>query len=551
MEKNESFKGKITKIGIPTFKMKRLNLFKSCSLKKKPSRNIFFDEKFLSKNNENTTIISDPSINIFYKNEQKRKEKNEIHCQETSNDNYLSKTNYFSGTNKKLSFDSNFQGRKNGLNYFPDLTKDKNVLNNSEYKKRLKKINSSFSRNSCYNLEKKIFKDFSKNCILYNNSLFSSYKKQNIQKINLKKWKDVKLRYNKSFWKEKINFNGKFIPNRKLYEFIEDPFSYGKIVNMKDLFEKFKKFDKKIEKILEMDNNKLFNKNYSIIEKSRFRKKFQNPFIYDNYNLQGKEEEYKRIINPQTLKDRLQLLEEMKEEINKIKKANVIFNGYKEITVKKINNKKILFEKFRRFVIRLSQFLKQGKISDKEMKRFKLIRQSFTYVYTKTLIDSIKSKNYDLSCAIIEKHKYLVLDFDYYYLTPLHWAVKKNFYEFLPKLLDYGSIIDSINFIGETPLHIAVKYNFYDSVCILLYYLASPFTKNREGKKPIEIANEFDMKSFLERVMKIHYLSFFQKNANQQRFIKKNIWIFINEVFKSKISEYVYNIIKDKELFDL
>jgi len=133
----------------------------------------------------------------------------------------------------------------------------------------------------------------------------------------------------------------------------------------------------------------------------------------------------------------------------------------------------------------------------------------------------------------------------------LHWAVKNNFYEFIPKLLDYGSLINFLNFSGDTPLHIAVKKNYYDSACILLYYLASPFIKDRDGKKPIEVANDFEMKSLLDRIMKIYYASFFQRTANQQKFIQNKFWIFINEEFRDKISDFIYNFIKNKEFYDL
>ena len=213
------------------------------------------------------------------------------------------------------------------------------------------------------------------------------------------------------------------------------------------------------------------------------------------------------MINPEVYKEHFLFLKEVREVANKNDKCKKIFNGFKEIIIKKIINKKYLMEKFKNFILRISQYLKHRKIKKEEIKRYKLIKQSFTYGLTKTFIDSIKSKNYDLCHSIIERNKYLVLDFDYYYLTPLHWAVKKNFYEFIPKLLDYGAVVDSINFCGDSPLHIAIKKNYYDSACILLYYSASPFIKNRDGKKPIEITNSFDMKSLLEKIMKIHYIN--------------------------------------------
>ena len=583
MEKNENFNKKrhILSSGIPTFKMKKLNLFKSSLIKKKQSRNVFYDKKFLAKNNENTSILSDPSINIFYKLEPTNKNKNEFKSQDLSKENFLSKTNYYT-SKKKVFFDSFSQGSpiknlsnmskntnsskniikfprlsmKTKKNYFVDINKEKTILSNLEYKKRLKKINSSFSPDSFYSFDKKLYKDFSTKNILYNNSIFSgnepTKEKNDISKINIEKGKDVKikkLKYNKSFVKEKVNFNGKIFPNRKIYKFIVDPFPYGRTDETKDLSEHLKKMDRKIEKILSMDNNKIFAINYSIIDKLKFRKEFQNPFIYESRNYYEKEkEEYKDLVNPEVYKEHSQLLKEIKEELNK---KTVIVKGNEEIQIKKINSREALISKFRNFVIRLTQYLKQRRLTSLEIRNFKLVKQSFTYGLTKPLIDSIKSKNYDVCCAIIEKHKYLVLDFDYYYLTPLHWAVKKNFYEFIPKLLDYGSLINFLNFSGDSPLHIAVKNNFYDSACILLYYLASPFIKDREGKKPIEIANDFDMKSLLERIIKIYYASFFKRTADQQKFIRNNLWIFINEEFRDKISDFIYNFIKNKELFDL
>ena len=586
MEKNESFNGKrhIFSSGIPIFKLKKLNLFKSCLIKKKPSRNVFYDQKFLAKNNENTSILSDPSINILYKLEPNNKNKIEFKSQDISKENFLSKTNYYT-ENKKNFFDSFSQGSpiknlsnisnntnnscknivkfprlsmKIKKNYFEKLNTNKKVLN-LEYKQRLKKINSSFSPDSFYSFEKQMYKDFSAKNIIYNNSIFSgneaTKEKNNTSKINNEKVRDIKikkLKYNKSFVKEKINFNGKIFPNRKIYKFIVDPFPYGKTDETKDLSEHLKKMDRKIEKILSVDNNKIFSNNYSIVDKLKFKKEYQNPFVYDSKNYYEKEkEEYKDLINPEVYKGHSQLLKEMKEELNKIDKTNVIFNGSEEIQNKKIYRKGALLSKFKNFIIRLTRYLKQSRLTKNEIRNFKLVKQSFTYGLTKPLIDAIKSKNYDICCEIIEKHKYLVLDFDYYYLTPLHWAVKNNFYEFIPKLLDYGSLINFLNFSGDSPLHIAVKKNYYDSACILLYYLASPFIKDRDGKKPIEVANDFEMKSLLDRIMKIYYASFFQRTANQQKFIQNKFWIFINEEFRDKISDFIYNFIKNKEFYEL
>ena len=59
------------------------------------------------------------------------------------------------------------------------------------------------------------------------------------------------------------------------------------------------------------------------------------------------------------------------------------------------------------------------------------------------------------------------------------------------------------------------------------------------------------MKSLLGKMMKIYYLSYFKKISVQQKFIRNNLWTFMNEELKDKISEFVFTIIKDKEIYDL
>ena len=132
----------------------------------------------------------------------------------------------------------------------------------------------------------------------------------------------MKLKLNKSYIKENIKFNGKIFPNRKMYNFVVDPLLYGKIENIKVLSKKFRKMDKKVLKLLEMDKNKLFSSNYSINKKKKFSPKFQNIFMYDEINFKKKEneEKYKELINLGLFKNSLKLLEDVKQEAFKIDK---------------------------------------------------------------------------------------------------------------------------------------------------------------------------------------------------------------------------------------
>ena len=368
MKNNESFNKKCL---YPILKLKNVDLYRNISLKKKLSRNIFFDAKRLSKNNENTLIISDASVNIFYKNNKTNLE-NEIKNKEPFIYKYLNKTNYYSVSNKKTTYDSFSQGssHKNLVeryrNKLPKLKKnssmklklndfwrdkEENIKINLEYKKRLKKINSSFYPDS-YSLEKNRLNNFSSKNILYDNSVFASNKNK---KISLKKFKLTK---NKSFNEGKMNFNGIIAPNKNIYQFIVDPLPYGKkIYNIKKISQKLKKMDNKMEKIIENDSNNVFTNVYSIIDKIKFRKEFQNPFIYDNKHYQV--EKYKKLINPEVYKEHSLLLKEVREKANKNDKYKKIFNGFKEIIIKKIINKKYLMDKFKYLIIRISQFLEK------------------------------------------------------------------------------------------------------------------------------------------------------------------------------------------------
>ena len=89
MEQNKSFSKKNALVikDIGTIKMSNLNLFNYSTKIKKPSKNKFFDEKFMSKNNENTSIILDPSTNFFYKVAQDKSEISQNKTREQSREN--------------------------------------------------------------------------------------------------------------------------------------------------------------------------------------------------------------------------------------------------------------------------------------------------------------------------------------------------------------------------------------------------------------------------------------------------------------------------------
>ena len=419
-----------------------------------------------------------------------------------------------------------------------------NLLRSIQYKRGLKKVNSSFSQDSIYNLDKKINKDFSSKNFLYNNSMFNDSKELNFSNITKKEIHQSHQNINNYYQKEYKNI--------QKYKFIINPIFSMKRMNMKKFYKNMDKIGKNAENIID-DTVKVKTPNiYSLIDKSKFDDKYKNINIYEqqtNINKILINDKYKNILDENIFKNNLQFLKMVTEEVDKSKEQNI--KKFKGNPRTYSNNKHSIIERFKRTVIKLSNFIKQRKIPEKEFRNYKLIEHSFTYPETEDLINAIKIKNLDLCYKILDSHKYIVLDFDYFYLTPLHWAVKYNFYRILPTLLDYGSILDSCGFVGETPLHISVKNNYYDCACILLFYLASPFVKDKYGKRPIDLTSDFDMKNLLEKIMKLHYSSCFQKTCIQDLYIQSGLLTFIKEELNRKLKKEVLDYFNEKEIKDI
>ena len=300
----------------------------------------------------------------------------------------------------------------------------------------------------------------------------------------------------------------------------------GKIETFKGLPDDIRKMNNKSIKILEIDNQKLFNKYYCIVEPNKFKERFQNPFtspfekkIYDIEK--QKQEENKNYINEEVFNSSIKLIKDMTNEINRYSNKNSKYLNISDNIIDSKNKKHSpLLEKFKRIIINLSKYLSQITVSISEiLTEYQFVKVCFTYNETKDLLYAIKAKKIDICNKILDNNKHIVLDYDYYYLTPLHWAVKKNLYQIVPKLIEYGSIVDSKNFIEETPLHIGIKINSYECVSLLLVNLASPFSKNKDGKKPIELTNDFQMKILLDKITTFYYLSLFKKTSEQLEYI--------------------------------
>ena len=415
---------------------------------------------------------------------------------------------------------------------YKNSTKRENAY---EYLKRIKRVNSSFSKESIYSFEKRILNDIHTKYFLFDDSYFNDSNFLSIKKVKKKTIPKIKSKY---------------LKEESKYDFKEHPL-IG-LSSIKEFSEKIEKIGKEADLIIEQTVNSKTDDSFSLINKKKFGKAYRNFDIYEKLKNIKKVHinvKKKKIINENVYKDYAQCLEYVNEEVGN-RGGFSVFRTFKTKKRNQISNRS-LFEKLRKAIIKISNFIKQRELKDEDIANFKIINESFTYPETKVLIDAIKNKNVSVCDNIIEKQKYIVLDFDYFLLTPLHWAVKRNFYIFLPVLLDYGSNVNARNINGETPLHIAVKNNFYDCACILLFYLASPFTKDNNGKKPIENTSDFDMLNLMKKIEKLHYSSYFHKTFNQDIFIQSGLWAFIKEEFQHKIKRDVFIYFNNKKIKDI
>ena len=589
-ERNNSMKARMQ-----IFSMSKIKIFSHTPKKMKNSRNTMNDNNLLLNDIKNASFQLQQELNYFNKNIQPKflLEKG-IPFKYDSN---ISKDNTFYGSfsrnsktkkdsfkisniltpeNNKKSSPNTYQKKKVEWKQFGLLNLRKNnfylkkkikfeikdsdsILERIKYKTKIKNIHSSFSPKSFYNSKLNMTKNNSSNNFLFNDSLFSNnnFFDSPISKISKStKTKLVYKRNNSSL--NTIKFNGIIIPNRKIYQFAIDPFSLRKLEKLEDINEEIKKSNAKYMKLLKKDNSRLFNNNICIVDKNKFSKEYQNHFtspfdkkIYKiNYDILKHEEEInKNFIKEEVFNANKKLLKDMEEEIKKRSVKKKVYIGILNRKNKDYKlNKKSLYEKIKSTIIKLSKYIKNLYVTIPEiLNQYKIYKTYFSYNQTKELIKAIKIKNLNTCTKLLDNHKYIVLDFDFYYLTPLHWATKENFFEIIPNLVHYGAVVNFQNFIGDTPLHIGVKNNFYECVCLLLVNFASPFIKDKDGKIPLDNTNDFRMRLVLERIMKIYYKSFFLKYSKQLEFIQKNFTIFIVEEFRSELNKDTLKYFKEKQ----
>jgi len=337
------------------------------------------------------------------------------------------------------------------------------------------------------------------------------------------------------------------IKNRRKYPFILNPKPL-KPTKFKDLPPNVLKTNNKFVNLLRIENEKVFTHFFSIIEKEKFSKKFQN--IVNMYDIKDKTKKNKKkddkkyeegnsssdsLINEDIISGK-ELLNELKKEENK-----------RKIKPKKID-KKLLFYKIKKYIILLNSKMQMMSVYLNEIiSNYKLPKHSYSSQSTHKLIFAIKSKNEKLVNEILDNNKNIVLDFDYFNMTALHWAAKYNFYQIIPKLIEYGAQVDAFNYIGDTPLLISVRHKYIESAVFLLLYLASPFTKDNEGLDILDYCkDDYRISNIFKKIISLHYISFFHPTKNRLDIIQTKFIEYIVAENKNDLKLGAYNLIKEK-----
>ena len=492
-------------------------------------------------------VVSLKSLNLYSKNSETTKENKSINYRinYSKNGNYNIIKSMKQKSDKKNIKEKYLKLLKKDLSSQNDFIKERYPQNIGEIKKndtekgylfklkiKTKNSNEIKKSNSCLNI-----KDFSTlHSSFYLNkgsTSFSSSKRKLLISSYNKKESPISNCSNIS--KKNKNFQKSFVRNimyekRKKYPFIYNS-DIIKIQKFEDLPESLTNINKKYFMILNQENMSLFNHTFNIINKGKFSQKFETPGYYlGKYHIINKRKESQ---NENEIVHGKKII----KDLDKIIKLNE--NKYR-------TKKEIIFYKFRKKLKELLIVFKNLMIPLKEIiTTYKITNHIFNYEKTNDLVFAIKLNNYDLAFKILTNYKYLVLDVDQFYQTPLHYAARYNFYKIIPLILGYGGYIDSKNSYGETPLMISLKRNYYESILLLFLHLSSPLM-NVEDKKKLGDIKNFTTNYIFEKIKDIYVKLLLVTSKNFYVNVKNAIYAFIINECRGYIETDCFDFIQNK-----
>ena len=413
---------------------------------------------------------------------------------------YLRKSNdtKYKGTLMKSDFSENYKATSvsSGLNL--NL-----IINKTTSSSKKSKISS----NQIYLKKKNSDEDLDK----YKES------EKNIFEAKLKKKKIIK------FLKEKLTYK-----NRKKYSIIRAPENNFQFLKSMDMPESISKINKKFNSILLKENISVFRQPIDIIRKGQFSKKFENP-----RNIEVRQSNRKNI------------------NIKDIHFGDYIIKNVEEINKKSKRDTKIILKKFRKKMMEIYLIKQNLTIPISEIiRKYKIPRHSLNLEQTRCLNYFIKEKELNCALSILSSNHHLAIGIDQFSMTPLHYAAKKNFYQIIPYLMNYGAYVDAKNLYGKTPLMFCLKRNYYESTIILFSYLADPFEINNINSDIKENDLDKNSKNILEEIKNIHIKNKFYSDKNFYLGVKNDIYKFVmrecQDLFESDFIDLVKIICKIK-----
>ena len=325
------------------------------------------------------------------------------------------------------------------------------------------------------------------------------------------------------FLKENLTYK-----NMKKYQIIRAPEYNFKFLKHADAPENVSKFNKQLNSILLKENIGVFQQPLDIIKKGQLSKKFESP---RNIELRQNSRKY--------------------VDIKDIRFGDFILKDEEEMKKKKKKDTKIILKNFRKKMMEIYLIKENLTIPISEIiKSYKLSNHFLNFEQTKYLNYFIKEKELKCAISILLSNHHLVIDFDQFYMTPLHYAAKNNFYQIIPYLMNYGAYVDAKNSYGKTPLIFCVKKNYYESTVILLSYLADPFVVNNINNYIKEKELDKNMKNILDKIKKIHVKNRLYRDKNFYLSVKNDIYKFVikecQDLFESDFMNLVKVICKIK-----
>ena len=488
-----------------SFGSKKLIIPKYLQKEYSQSQNEDISTKLPDKNNIGETYASPTIKKIYYRN------KNMQNSSEEKLPIILRKRNNQEIINNKINI---YKKYNNGTGM------DKHVILN----KSCPILNSELQNNTnAMNLisQKKLKKIYIKNKNNEGISLFNSTIRNEEIRNKERKTKIIKRKPNNNF--RKIMSKYQFVMNTNLIK-LDDPNHFP---------EEIANFNRSTLNILRKENDKLFSQFRSIVPMNKFSEKYRDPL---NNSFDKELEKERKIKEKNNVKEDIlpgiKLLKEIDIEIAKMKKKKKVLKG------------KALMHKIKTIIIRKAQYIKLLNVSLEEiLTKYKRSPTSFSCFKTEELILAIRNKNYDICCEILDNYKPIVLDFDYFHLTPLHWAVKSNYFQIIPKLISYGASVNEQNFLGETPLHISASKNYYESTVLLLIYLASPFINDNYNRMPFDRTNDLQLIYMFKKIVELHLKYTFMRQKFFYHNVQKNFVDFIFMEFSSQLNSDVLSLI--------